>query len=125
MTNRKFDLKSEELAKKTPHSAGVNAMNAYEKDHTAGIDFQLLDGNCHFLRHGHMLHMEFKLEDKHNVIRLMYSTHTVVVQGYRLKPIYETITKDQISAIIEIEERYANMIEETEPCVVGIKVITR
>lgn len=99
----------------------------FEEGQAPTIDFQLLDGTSHFLRTTHILHGEIIKSDinKPESIKILFSTHTVLIKGYCLQEIYNLIRADKLVRLKENDKRYMNMVEENEPFVTQIEIIWR
>ena len=96
-----------------------------EKGKLPSTDFQLLDGRCEFLRDAQLLHGEMTKEGRHELIKLMYSTHNVFIKGYGLKQIYQMIMADNLRSARANNERYINTVEEGEPFICDIEIVWR
>ena len=108
-----------------------NQKNSFSKVFEEGtsptIDFQFLDGRCEFLRTAHILHGEIAKADtgKAEILKLLFSTHTVIIEGYCLQEIYNLIKSDKLVRVKENDKRYINMVEDNEPFVTRLEVIWR
>ena len=122
MTNRKFKLASDELEDDLNKK---DDLKVFEKGPSPTIDFQLLDGRRVFLRYAHLLHGELTDEDNQKMIKLLYSTHTVIIKGYCLQAIYDLIKNDSLISVQANDKRYANTFKDNYPFVIDIDIFNR
>ena len=81
-----------------------------------------VDGNKQFFNYSYLITCEYTPSD--NLITLIYTSHTVILKGLRLAPLYETLSLQLPESIACIEARY-NSISEPEQSVVNEIIITK
>lgn len=125
---QKFDIvpdNSDDLPKPSNDNSPHGSFSVYEEGKTPTIDFQLADGRREFLRYAHILHGEISHEDKKDQIKLLFSTHTVILKGYCLKEIYDLLAVDNLKSIRENDERFIHTVDEDDPFVSDIEILWR
>jgi len=122
MTKRKFKLASDELEDDLKKK---DELKVFEKGSSPTIDFQLLGDRKAFLRYAHLLHGELTDEDNQKIVKLLYSTHTVIIKGYCLQEIYDLIKTDSLASVRANDKRYMNTVEDSHPYVTEIEIFDR
>ena len=123
--SQKFDYVSDKSAippapsnDNSPHGN----FSVFEKGKAPSIDFQLKDGRSVFLRYAHILHGELMKEGEIEKIKLLFSTHTVAIEGYCLQEIYNHVKQDGLVSIRENDARFIPSHDESEPFITKIDV---
>ena len=125
---QKFKLATDDLEenlKASNDNSPHGSFAVFTEGKSPSIDFQLSDGTSQFLRYIHMLHGDYSKGEQYDKIKLLYSTHTVVVEGYCLSKIYDLVKQDTLSSVRENDERFMHSVEEEDPFVTKIEIIWR
>ena len=103
-----------------------NALTVFEIGETRTIDFELLDGTRQNFAYAHYLTAwlgKEKVGQKtERVIKIFFATHLVTIHGYCLDKIYNTVTTQTLKYLRANDERYLEMIDDTQPFVRHIEV---
>lgn len=81
-----------------------------------------VDGKKQFFNYSYLVTCEYTPAD--NLITLIYTSHTVIIKGLRLAPLYEALSLQLPETITCIEARY-NSITEPEQSVVNEIIISK
>jgi hypothetical protein len=108
--NREFKLKYDTLRENDPtkpkssETFGENLY--YEEGRSRSICFVWLDGRRFFLSYSYLLAGDYKLEGEKNQINLVFTSHTVILQGYLLEQLFMALFEHLPKVIFEMDKRY-------------------
>lgn len=86
------------------------------------IDFIKQDGTRQMFPYSQLITSWTEKTDKHNIIKLFFSTHHVTLKGYNLNSLYELIRKHNLEIVIARDERYLNTSKDNQAYVIEIDI---
>jgi hypothetical protein len=126
--NRNYRFKSLEISQK--NSKDEKAHNGVEQSdqgvfeigETRSINFILDNGSQQNFPYTHYLTGWYGMDNDEWVIKLFFATHIVTIRGYCLEELYENIRLLKVKKVIAYDERYLDMVGESDPFVTDIVV---
>jgi len=94
----------------------------YKTGSVGTIDFIKQDGSRQMFPYSQLITAWTEHTDQHNVIKLFFSTHLVILKGYNLAQVYELIRSQTLEIIVARDERYMNRTKEAQAYVTGIEI---
>jgi hypothetical protein len=85
------------------------------------ISFELLNGDMVFLNYAYLVSGKYVMKD--GSIELGFTTHTVTLKGYRLKPLYSELMMQIPQSLICVDPRYNKVQGDENPIINQIEVI--
>lgn len=82
------------------------------------------DGRRMFFNYSYLVSGEFSGAGKANVVTLNFSLYVVVVEGYLLEDLFDSLLKNSVQQIEAIDERYIDN-KFNIPTIVGMKIIDK
>lgn len=122
-----FKLRFDEMRESDP--TNLDATQKIETDdfyqnsgHARNICFVWSNEKRLFLNYAYLIAGEFNPNDEKNLIKLIFSSHTVSLYGYHLESLYAALLDHLPRFIIETDARYDLSDESKEGIVVEIIV---
>lgn len=84
------------------------------------VCFVLLNGKHMFLNYNYLISGEYFPEE--NRITLQFTTNTVTLEGYNLKPLYQSFIEHSPKIVIRIDGRYENILQSDNSVVIKIDI---
>jgi hypothetical protein len=101
-----------------------NDENAFylRSGHTRNVCFVWANEKHLFLNYAYLIAGEFNPNDDKNLIKLIFSSHTILLYGYNLHALYVSLLDHMPRFIFETDERYSLGGELKESIVIEIIV---
>lgn len=80
------------------------------------------DGRRAFLNYAYLIAGEFEPNEDKNTIKLSFSSHSVMLQGYRLESLFAALLDHLPRSINAIDSRYALTNDDQAPAVITISL---
>jgi hypothetical protein len=122
-----FKLRFDEMRESDPTNLDTTQKNDLPEfyqtaGHTRNICFIWSNGKQLFLNYAYLIACEFNPNDEKNLIKLIFSSHTISLLGFNLLSLYTALLDHLPRFISEIDSRYALVGESEEVIVVEIIV---
>jgi hypothetical protein len=107
-----FKLRFDEMRESDPTNSESTEKNEadefyFNAGHTRNLCFIWSDEKRLFLNYAYLVAGEFDPNQEKNLIRLSFSSHTVLLHGYHLESLYVALLDHLPRFIVETEARYA------------------
>lgn len=86
------------------------------------VNFIWQDGSQHAFSYAYLVNVQFDPGEEKNCIIVGFSSHQVVLSGYRMEPVYQLLIKHQIENIEQKDARYRALDQEDTPYITDITV---
>jgi len=125
--SQSFKFRYDEMRENNPASPNSPKNERIEDDllYPSGggirnVCFVFLDGKRLFLNYAYLVSGEYNPDE--SMILLAFTTHTVLLKGFRLENLFEQFMQQLNRVVACIDERYNHLQGETSPVVNHIKV---
>lgn len=125
--NHGFKLRFDEMRESDPTNLDTTQKSEADEfyqssGHTRNVCFVWSNEKRLFLNYAYLIAGEFNPNDEKNLIKLIFSSHTVSLYGYHLEDLYTALLDHLPRFIIETDARYALNGESKEGIVIEIIV---
>ena len=125
--NQGFKLRFDQMRESDPTnpdtSSDVNEVEMYQQPgYVRNLCLIWLDGRRMFLNYAYLVAAEFEPGIEKNQIKLSFSSHTILVEGYGLDKLFMALLDHVPRLIITIDPRYVLDEHKTETNVIQIRV---
>ncbi|MVM32421.1 hypothetical protein GO755_20410 [Spirosoma sp. HMF4905] len=125
--NQGFKLRFDQLRESDPThddtASGSLETDPYQQPgYVRNVCFVWPDNRRMFFNYAYLVAVEFEPGHETNVIKLSFSSHTVLVKGYSLEPLFMALLDHLPRLITAIEPRYVLAEDKTEAVVIEIHV---
>ncbi|QMW01693.1 hypothetical protein [Spirosoma foliorum] len=125
--NQGFKLRFDQMRDSNPTDpeAGLKPVDQefYQTSgHTRNLCFIWPDGRRMFLNYAYLLAGEFEPDSDKNSIKLSFSSHTVLLQGFSLDALFMALLDHLPRLIVAIDPRYVLKDDAKEAVVIEITV---
>ena len=86
------------------------------------LDLHMLDGNRHLVSYSYLIYGRLIYGDDMQKLSLFFTTHHVIIEGYRLEKLYEYVLGHSLRMVKALGERYLAIADEKEPFVMDITI---
>ncbi|GGD64238.1 hypothetical protein GCM10011514_30250 [Emticicia aquatilis] len=120
-----FKLRFDEMRESDPTNLDATQKNETDDfyqnlGHARNICFIWSDERRMFLNYAYLIAGEFNPNNEKNLIKLIFSSHTVLLHGYHLETLYTALLDHLPRFIREVDARYALSDESKEGIVIEI-----
>lgn len=125
--NQGFKLRFDQLRENDPTGtspetgAGMNELYA-SPGHTRNVCLVWPDGRRTFLNYAYLVAGEFQPNSEQNLIRLSFSSHSVVLHGYGLEALFMALLDHLPRIIVATDPRYMLDEDKTKAVIVEITI---
>lgn len=126
--NHGFKLRYDEMRQSDPTSQAseTSASSQYASpSNTRNVCFDWSDGRRAFLNYSYLIAGEYEPNEEKNVIRLSFSSHIVMLQGYSLEPLFMALLDHLPRIITAVDPRYVLDDDRQNSVVVNIVLEAR
>lgn len=121
--SQKFRFRTlDKVEQNLPKPKADDLLQVYEKGESRTIDLSFKDGTRQHFAYSHYITGWYGKDNDEWVIKLFFATHIVTIHGYCLEELYENITLLKVKKVTAYDERYLNMVGESDPFVTDIVV---
>ena len=117
-------IRTSQSESKTPEpSATKRSVVCWNEDpQTQALRVELKGGNFFVFPISHFLSAEFTQGDKGDVLKLLFTTHSVTISGQHLRDVALALHKLAVEWIKEIATKYAKLAEPNAAVILSIAV---
>ncbi len=117
-------IRSSQSESKTaePGAAKRNVASWNEDPQTQALRVEFTNGNFFVFPVSHFLSAEFTREDEGDLLKLLFTTHTVTIRGRHLREVALALQKLGVEWIKELASKYAALAEPNAAVILSIEV---
>ncbi|AXG70588.1 hypothetical protein KORDIASMS9_02828 [Kordia sp. SMS9] len=123
--SQKYDFKSlhfgtDEKSDEDQNNTNKSTLTVFETGDSKTIDFIKKDNTRQNFPYSHYLTSWIETDNKKRVIKIMFATHQVTINGYCLDAIYDELRQFNLKNLKANDERYTNDLPDDEPFITSI-----
>ena len=109
--SQNYNFKSLDIGNDETSKLNSDSIHVFETGETKTIDFIKLDNTRQNFPYTHYLTSWIEVKDGKRILKIIFATHTVAIEGFCLDPIYVALKQFQVKTVKANDERYAQGLD--------------
>ena len=105
--NQNYNFKSLQIGNDETPKTNTDDFNVFEIGETKTIDFIKADNTRQNFPYSHYLTAWIEIKDNKRIIKIIFATHQVTIEGFCLDSIYDALRQFKLKTLRANDERYA------------------